>query len=506
MNLIYHTVGVVGAGAMGRGIAQIAAQAGSIVKLYDTQPQAVIKARDELFSQWDRLGEKGRMDSAAVQDCKQRVQPADSLQALADCGLVIEAVVERLDVKKSLFSELEAIVASTAVLATNTSSLSVTAIAAALKRPQQFAGYHFFNPVPLMKVVEVIAGLKTDGGVCASLADYARQMGHTPVQAQDTPGFIVNHAGRGYGTEALRVVGEGVADFATVDRILKDQAGFKLGPFELMDLTALDVSHPVMESIYRQYYDEPRYRPSVITAQRLAGGVVGKKVGEGFYRYADGKAQVAPEPAAPQVAEVPPVWVSTRAARRSELYQLLKDLGAKIETGQSPSPQALSLVAPLGFDVTTVAVVDRLDPARTLGIDMLIDDAVTKRRVLATNPATRQDMRDAAHALFARDGKPVSVIRDSGGFVTQRVVATIVNIAADMCQQRVCSPRDIETAVTLGLGYPLGPLAMGDRWGPTNVLEVLFNMQTVYGDPRYRPSPWLRRRGAIGLSLLHEEP
>ena len=505
MTLIYDIVGVVGAGAMGRGIAQIAAQAGSIVKLYDTQPQAVAKARDELFSQWDRLLEKGRMDAPAVQACKERLRTADSLQGLADCSLVIEAVIERLDVKKSLFAELEAVVPPTAVLATNTSSLSVTAIAAALKRPQQFAGYHFFNPVPLMKVVEVVAGLKTDPAVCAALAEYAKQMGHTSVQAQDTPGFIVNHAGRGYGTEALRVVGEGVADFATVDRILKDQAGFKLGPFELMDLTALDVSHPVMESIYRQYYDEPRYRPSVITAQRLAGGVVGKKVGEGFYRYVNGKAQVAAEPPVPQVAELPPVWVSTRAARRSELYQLLKDLGAKIETGQSPSPQALAVVAPLGFDVTTVAVVDRLDPARTVGVDMLIDDASTKRRVLATNPATRADMRDAAHALFARDGKAVSVIRDSGGFVTQRVVATIVNIAADICQQGICSPKDLETAVTLGLGYPLGPLAMGDRWGPTNVLEVLFNMQTVYGDPRYRPSPWLRRRGAIGLSLLHEE-
>ncbi len=505
MTLIYDIVGVVGAGAMGRGIAQIAAQAGSIVKLYDTQPQALAKARDELFTQWDRLLEKGRMDAAAVQACKQRLQTADTLQELAGCALVVEAVVERLDVKKSLFAELEAVVQPTAVLATNTSSLSVTAIAAGLKRPQRLAGYHFFNPVPLMKVVEVVAGLKTDPAVCKGLADYASQMGHASVQAQDTPGFIVNHAGRGYGTEALRVVGEGVADFATVDRILKDQAGFRLGPFELMDLTALDVSHPVMESIYRQYYDEPRYRPSVITAQRLAGGIVGKKAGEGFYRYVDGKAQVAAEPAAPQVAELPPVWVSTRAARRSQLYQLLKDLGAKIETGQSPSPQALSLVAPLGFDVTTVAVVERLDPARTVGIDMLIDDAATKRRVLATNPATRADMRDAAHALFARDGKAVSVIRDSGGFVTQRVVATIVNIAADICQQRICSPRDLETAVTLGLGYPLGPLAMGDRWGPANVLEVLFNMQTVYGDPRYRPSPWLRRRGAIGLSLLHEE-
>jgi 3-hydroxybutyryl-CoA dehydrogenase len=162
-------------------------------------------------------------------------------------------------------------------------------------------------------------------------------------------------------------------------------------------------------------------------------------------------------------------------------------------------------VAPLGFDITTVAVVERLDPARTIGIDLLVEDAATKRRVLATNPATRADMRDAAHALFARDGKAVSVIRDSAGFVTQRVVGNIVNIAADICQQRICTPADLETAVTLGLGYPLGPLAMGNLYGPTNVLEVLFNMQTVYGDPRYRPSPWLRRRGAIGLSLMHEE-
>ena len=490
---------------MGRGIAQIAAQAGSTVLLFDTQPDAVAKAQGALAAQWDKLLDKGRLSAEQVAAHKARLQPAAALADLAGCELIVEAIVERLDVKKTLFAELEDLVAPNAVLATNTSSLSVTAIAAGLKRPGQFAGFHFFNPVPLMKVVEVIAGLKTDPAVCQALAEYARQMGHTPVQAGDTPGFIVNHAGRGYGTEALRIVGEGVTDFATIDRILKDQVGFRLGPFELFDLTALDVSHPVMESIYRQYYDEPRYRPSVITAQRLAGGMVGKKVGEGFYKYLDGVAQVAPEPPVPQVAELPPVWVSTRAARRPELYQLLKDLGAKIETGQSPSPQALTLVAPLGFDITTVAVVERLDPARTVGIDMLVDDKATKRRVLATNPATRSDMRDAAHALFARDGKAVSVIRDSGGFVTQRVVATIVNIASDMCQQRVCTPQDLETAVTLGLGYPLGPLAMGDKFGPANVLEVLFNLQTVYGDPRYRPSPWLRRRGAIGLSLLHEE-
>jgi 3-hydroxybutyryl-CoA dehydrogenase len=490
---------------MGRGIAQIATQAGSTVLLHDAQPDAAHAAQAAVFLQWDKMAEKGRLEASALTHCKTHLICVETLAELAGCDLVVEAIVERLDIKQILFAQLEAILGPDAVLASNTSSLSVTALAARLKRPQRVAGFHFFNPVPLMKVVEVIAGLKTDASVCAGLTTYARQMGHTAVAAQDTPGFIVNHAGRAYGTESLRIVNEGAADFATVDRILKDQAGFKLGPFELMDLTGLDVSHPVMESIYHQYYEEPRYRPSVIAAQRLAGGVVGRKVGEGFYRYHNGVQQVPAEAAAPVVTAMPPVWVSPRAARRVELLLLLKNLGAAMETGAVPSESALILVAPLGFDVTTVAVVDRLDPTRTVGIDLLIDDAATKRRVLATNPATRADMRDAAHALFARDGKAVSVIRDSAGFVTQRVVACIVNIASDICQQNVCSPGDLELAVTLGLGYPRGPLAMGNLYGPSSILEVLFNMQTVYGDPRYRPSPWLRRRGAIGLSLLHEE-
>lgn len=505
MHSTFHTVGVVGTGAMGRGIAQMAAQAGSQVLLFDLQPGAADAARAALADTWGKLAAKGKLTTEQQNRYLDSVRIAPALADLASCDLVVEAIVEKLDVKQRLFADLEALVAADAVLATNTSSLSVTAIGAALKTPQRLAGYHFFNPVPLMRVVEVIAGLKTAPAVCQRLTDYTRQFGHTPVSAQDTPGFIVNHAGRGYGTEALRVAGERVADFATIDRILKDQMGFKLGPFELMDLTALDVSHPVMESIYRQYYDEPRYRPSVITAQRLAGGVVGKKVGEGFYAYRDGVPDVPAEPPVPNVNALPPVWVSPKAARRAELYQLLKDLGASIETAQTPSASALILVAPLGLDVTTLAAVERLDPTRTVGIDMMLEDAATKRRVLATNPATRPDMRDAAHALFAKDGKAVSVVRDSGGFVTQRVVATIVNIAADMCQQGICSPKDLEVAVTLGLGYPMGPLAMGDRIGPTNVLEILFNMQTVYGDPRYRPSPWLRRRGALGLSLMHEE-
>lgn len=319
------------------------------------------------------------------------------------------------------------------------------------------------------------------------------------------PLSIARIVATGCTTEALCIASEAVADFATIDSILRDQLGLQSGPFEWMDRYGLDLVQAEMELLYQQNYHEPRYRPSVLTANRVGSGRLGAKSAEGFYRYVDGQPQLPSTAPMPTVAELPPVWVSTRAARRAELYQLLKNLGAKIETGQSPSSQALTLVAPLGFDITTVAVVERLDPARTVGIDMLIDDAATKRRVLATNPATREDIRDAAHALFSRDGKAVSVTRDTAGFVTQRVVAALVNIASDLCQQRLCSPKELDDAMTSELGYPMGPLAMGDRWGPTNVLEVLFNMQTVYGDTRYRPSAWLRRRGAIGLSLTHQE-
>jgi 3-hydroxybutyryl-CoA dehydrogenase len=504
MNTNFHRVAVVGAGAMGQGIAQMCAQAGAQVLVHDVAPGAAQKACQAIVLQWEKLQDKGRLTAADTAQLQERLHPAASLNDLSACDLVIEAVVENLTVKTALFAELENLLTAQAVIATNTSSLSVTALAATLKHPHRFAGLHFFNPVPLMKVVEVIAGLGTDENVCLRLSQFVVAMGHQSVRAKDTPGFIVNHAGRGYGTEALRIVSEGVADFATIDNILKDQVGFKLGPFELMDLTALDVSHPVMESIYQQYYEEPRYRPSVITAQRLAGGWLGRKTGQGFYAYVDGKAQHTSPAPVPSVSELPPVWVSSRAARRSELFQLLKQLGAEIETASAPSNQALCLVAPLGFDVTTCTIVERLDPARTLGIDMLMPDAATRRRVLATNPATRSDIRDAAHALFVKDGKAVSVIQDSGGFVTQRVLAHIVNIASDICQQGICSPADLDTAVTLGLGYPQGPLTLGDSLGADSLLEVLFNMQTVYGDPRYRPSPWLRRRGALGLSLRHD--
>ncbi|MES2534969.1 MAG: 3-hydroxyacyl-CoA dehydrogenase [Pseudomonadota bacterium] len=494
-------LGVVGAGAMGRGIAQIAAQAGVRVRLFDVQAGAAANARDAVLLQWKKLQEKGRLTEAMVADAALALEPAQSLDAFADCDIVIEAIVERLDVKRELLSALEKIVRADCVLATNTSSLSVTAIAAGTAHPERVAGFHFFNPVPLMKVVEVISGAMTDDGTAQCLTDFAQRIGHRPVRAKDTPGFIVNHAGRGYLTEALRIVQESAAGFTQVDEVLREAAGFRLGPFQLLDLTGLDVSHPVMESIYEQYYQEPRYRPSVITARRLSAGLLGRKSGRGFYNYESEASAAAPPPAdaAPWSG---PVWIAAGDAQaRSQVTALIERCGAILETGALPSADALCVVVPLGEDVSTCVAREGLDATRTIGIDTLTDCA--GRLTLMTNPATARALAEQAKSLFSKSGQAVTLIEDSSGFIVQRVLATIVNIGCDIVQQGVCSPGDLDSAVVLGLGYPRGPLAWGDQIGPRRVLEILHNLHRTSGDPRYRPSPWLARRAQLGLSLLH---
>ncbi|HTN65767.1 MAG TPA: 3-hydroxyacyl-CoA dehydrogenase, partial [Burkholderiaceae bacterium] len=485
-------IGIVGCGAMGRGIVQIAALAGCTVKMLDAQPGAADSAKQTLADTLEQLQHKGKLTADQVAAALARMQPVESLAALADCELVIEAVVENLEIKRALFAELEAVLRPDAVLASNTSSLSITAIAAGCTHPERVAGYHFFNPVPLMRVVEVIEGVLTAPHVAASLADLARRMGHTPVRAKDTPGFVVNHAGRGFGTEALRIVGEGVADFVNVDRVLREAAGFRLGPFELFDLTGLDVSHPVMESIYHQYYEEPRFRPSVITAQRLTAGLLGRKTSQGFYDYSEGR-QLAPAEPAPPLARPAAVWVSpAQPAACAQVQELVLSLRGTLDTGRLPRADSLIVVTPLGEDASFIAARDGLDASRVVALDTLLP--LSRRRTLMTTPATNPAMRDAAHGLFASDNVPLSVIRDSAGLIAPRVIATIVNIGCDIAQQRIATPADIDLAVTLGLGYPQGPLAMGDAHGPERILAILETMLALSGDPRYRPSPWLRRR------------
>lgn len=499
-------IAIVGSGVMGTGIAQIAAQAGIEVLLFDNREGAAQVARDNLKQTLDKLVSKGKLPGSEAQATLDRVRVAASLNDLKDVDLVIEAIIERLDAKQALLAELEAVVADDCVLATNTSSLSVTSIARNCRNPERVAGFHFFNPVPLMKVVEVIDGLATDRQIGDCLQALATRMGHCGIRAKDTPGFIINHAGRAYSTEALQILKEGVAEPAEIDRILREGLGFRMGPLELFDLTGLDVSHPVIESIYNQFYQEPRYRPAALTRQMLEAGHVGRKVGRGFYRYADGQMIDAPQAQpVPSVHAMPPVWLGTEnETDRIQLAALLEQLGVQIEQGATPSSEALCLLAPYGLDATSAAARFATDPTRTVCIDPLLDSA--RYRTLMLTPATRIDMRNAAHALLARDGVGVSVINDSVGFVAQRMLAMIVNLAGDIVQQRIASVEDLDEGVRRGLGYPQGPLAWGDSVGAKRVLTILERMAELTGDPRYRPGPWLRRRATLGLSLRHIEP
>lgn len=497
---------VVGAGIMGTGIAQIATQAGIEVVLFDNREGAAQAARDTLSQTMDRLVTKGKLTTNDAQATLERLRVATALPELSDVDLVIEAIIERLDAKQALLAQLEAVVRDDCILATNTSSLSVTSIARECRHPERVAGFHFFNPVPLMKVVEVIDGLASDPSVGDRLQALAARMGHRGIRAKDTPGFIINHAGRAYSTEALQILKEGVAPPAEIDRILREGLGFRMGPLELFDLTALDVSHPVIESIYNQFYQEPRYRPAALTRQMLDAGYVGRKVGRGFYRYANGQMIDAPQAqAVPAVEAMPAVWLGTEnETDRNRLSALLRQLGAQIEEGAEPSDAALCLLAPYGIDASCAAQRFGVDPARTVCIDPLLDQA--RYRTLMLTPATRVDMRNAAHALLARDGVGVSVINDSVGFVAQRVLAMIVNLAGDIVQQGIASVEDLDEGVRRGLGYPQGPLAWGDSIGAQRLLTILERMTQLTGDPRYRAGPWLRRRATLGLSLCHPEP
>src|SRR5450759_2247301 len=338
------TIGVLGTGAMGRGIAQVAAAGGMHVVVMDSRAGAAQEARDFVGKMLLRAAEKGSLTQQVAQVALGRIKIVNALADFKPCHAVIEAVAENLDVKRQVLGELEAIVAPDCILATNTSSLSVTTIAAKLKTPQRFAGFHFFNPVPLMRLVEVISGLQTEEWVCEALVAIGKRMTREPVRCTDAPGFLVNQVGRGFTLEAAHLVYEGIAGFADVDRVMRDVGGFRMGPFELMDLTGLDVTQPASELIYNQFFHEPRYRPNLIMQARYEAGVLGRKTKRGFYNYdAEMKAIVAPETPAPKVRP-DSVWVSAAAPYgRPELTALLNKIGAPLESGAKPSSKALCL-------------------------------------------------------------------------------------------------------------------------------------------------------------------
>ncbi|MCW5604647.1 MAG: 3-hydroxyacyl-CoA dehydrogenase, partial [Burkholderiales bacterium] len=492
------TIGVIGTGAMGRGIVQVAAAGGMQVLMTDSRPGAAQEARDFVEKMLSRAAEKGSMSREDAAAAVKRIRVVDALADFKACHAVVEAIVENLDAKRQLFAELEGIVAPDCILASNTSSLSVTTIGAKLKTPQRFAGFHFFNPVPLMKLVEVIEGLLTEKWVSDALMVIGRRMTREPVRLTDAPGFLVNQVGRGFTLEASHLVYEGIAAFADVDRVMRDVGGFRMGPFELMELTGLDVTQPASALIYNQFFQEPRYRPSLIMQSRYEAGVLGRKTKRGFYEYdAEMKAIVPQENPSP-AARPESVWVSpVEAQGHAVLMELLKKLGAPLESGSKPSGKALILVTPVGEDATTCAVDQGLDPKRTVAVDTLFP--MVKRRTIMGTPLTDPAYRDAAHGLLASDGVPVTVCRDSPGFIAQRIVAMIVNIGCSIAQCRTAQPADIDKAVTLGLNYPNGPLKFGDVVGVERIHRVLANMNAIYAEPRYRPNNRMTRRAKHGV-------
>ncbi len=489
------TIRVIGTGAMGRGIAQLAAAGGLTVELADIRMDAVVNATEYIGGMFDKLVRKGRMTAEEAEAAKGRLRPVgEPLTPFQDCDLVIEAVREDIDTKRELFTSLEKVCPKHTILVTNTSSLSVTAIAAALEDPSRVAGLHFFNPVPLMRLVEVIPGARTAGWIPDALADLVRRLGHEPVLAPDAPGFLVNHAGRGLVTEALQILSEGVAEPADIDRIARDVLGLKMGPCELLDLTGMDVSQPVMESIWTGFYTEPRFRPSRIGRARLEAGLYGRKTGEGFYKYVDGAKQEPPEVTAPAV-EPRPVWVHGDV--REELGALLSAAGVEVESGETPSDQAVVLVAPFGQ--STIEAAGGLPMERTLGVDPF-GEFFTRLTVMV-HPGLDRDTGRAGLAALCATGRDVTVVRDAPASVAQRLLASIVNVGCGIAEQRLARPGDIDTAVRLALGYPRGPLEWGDHAGADRVLEILRGLHRGTGDPRYRPSTWLIERAALGLPL-----
>lgn len=496
----FQRIGVIGAGAMGRGIAQLFAGAGLPVRLYDSNPQIVEQALAFNRDLLERAVAKGKLGPDALGATMQRLLPTHSLDELADCDLLIEAIVEDLGAKQALLAELEKRVAPDAVLASNTSSLSVTRIAARCQRPQRVAGFHFFNPVTLMRIVEVVRGQRTSEAVVQRLSRLAEQAGHFPAVSPDSPGFIVNHAGRAFSTEALRILGEGIASPAQIDRILRDGVGFRMGPFELLDLTGLDISHAVMESLYQQFYQDPRYTPSPLAAQRVAGGLLGRKSGEGFYRYRDGQPLREPEEQHEAVLLNRPYWLDSQDPElRHRVASILTLGGVVLETSEAPSSRAICLVTPLGTDASTRIDALGLPPERSLALETFTE--LDRRRVLMRQPALDPQLETQARQALGSDGVPVEVINDSPGFISQRVVAGIVNLGCEIAQRGIATPVTLDRAVQLALGYPFGPLAFGEHYGAARILTILQGLQACYGEARYRPSPWLRRRVQLDLPL-----
>lgn len=485
-----RTVGIVGAGAMGSGIAQVAAVGGLDVRLYDARDAAAAAACDGIVTRLQKRADAGKLDASVPAEAKARLQAVGSLAELAGCDLVIEAIVEDLDVKRALFTELESVVGPEAILASNTSSIPIGALAAGCQHKARVAGLHFFNPVPVMKLVEVIPGPDTAANVLDHLVEAGRRMGRVPVRVRDTPGFLVNFGGRAYPTEGLAILQEGVATPAQIDAIMRDMHGFRMGPFELMDLTGIDVNYPVTRFIHECFAYEPRLRSTTLHRYMLETKQLGRKTGKGFFDYAEGAVQ----PVADTTTSAPPAVAVFVAAKDAALDALIEESGVqRLTTDDGVSPILVSL---RGEDCSAHAARLGWDHSRMVAIDTLGNTSI--RLTLMCAPGVLEAVRDSVVALF-QPMRKLTLISDSPGFVGQRIIAMVVNLGCEMAQMGIASVEDIDCAMRLGLNYPKGPIELADDFGCASLHDVLSRIQGLTGDDRYRSSAWLRRRAQLRL-------
>ncbi|MFJ5305246.1 3-hydroxyacyl-CoA dehydrogenase [Streptomyces sp. NPDC088350] len=483
-------VAVVGTGTMGQGIAQVALTAGHVVRLYDAVPGRAGEATAAICARLDRLVEKDRLTAADRDAARARLLPAEALTDLADCTLVVEAVLEQLDVKQQLMRDLEDIVGEDCLLATNTSSLSVTAIGGALRNPGRFVGLHFFNPAPLLPLVEVVSGFATDVTSATRAYEMSRAWGKTPVACADTPGFIVNRIARPFYAEAFAVYEAQAADPATIDAVLRESGGFRMGAFELTDLIGQDVNESVTRSVWQSFFQDVRFTPSLAQRRLVESGRLGRKTGHGWYDHGDDAEQPEPHTAEPEQA---PAYVVVEGdlGPAAELVALIREAGIVVR--EEEEDHGTRMVLPGGGQLALADGQTSVEFRDVVYFDLALDYRRAGRIALSASQDTASQTLTEAIGLFQALGKNVSVVGDVPGMIVARTVARIVDLAHDAVAKGVATEEDIDTAMRLGVNYPLGPFEWSRRLGRSWAYDLLDDLHLRDPSGRYAPSLALYR-------------
>ena len=488
-------VAIVGAGVMGAGIAQVAARHGHTVLLYDAVEGAAIRGLENVNKSLVRLVDKGRLEATEKGEITSRIQSVNDVEELADAGLVIEAIIEDEQSKRDLFEKLETVCAEETIIATNTSSLSITLLASTLKRPQNFVGMHFFNPAPVMKLVEVVSGLATGRENADMVFATAEAWGKKAVHVKSSPGFIVNRVARPFYAEALRVLQERGTDIATIDAVMRESGGFRMGPFELMDLIGIDISYRVTSSVFNAFHGDKRYQPSLLQQELVHAGHLGRKTGRGFYNYE--KEADRPLPQTMETGNSPAeVVVSGISTILDSLVNMIEQQGITVNRHEAGDCYLQTGEAMLALTDGRLASQRALECGfdNLVLFDLALDYRTSERIALAPADQCSDKAKQDAAGLFQALDKKVSLLDDVPGMIVMRTVAMLANEGADTVNQGVCDINAVDTAMQYGLNYPAGPMQWAEDLSLDYVVSVLDNLNRCYGGERYRVSPLLRRR------------